>query len=80
RSIRGGNEMSDNLKAYLFLLGFVILAGIAIFIFPQGHFFSNSILVLGCIPLLISIYYFTKIKLIGVYEFLKDIMDKIKGI
>ncbi|CON17195.1 TPA: hypothetical protein ACOO4T_000941 [Streptococcus pneumoniae] len=55
--------MSDNLKAYLCLLGFVILAGIAIFIFPQGHFFSNSILVLGCIPLLISIYYFTKIKL-----------------
>ncbi|MDG7584468.1 hypothetical protein OK468_10270 [Streptococcus pneumoniae] len=72
--------MSDNLKAYLCLLGFVILAGIAIFIFPQGHFFSNSILVLGYIPLLISIYYFTKIKLIGVYEFLKDIMDKIKGI
>ena len=30
--------MSDNLKAYLFLLGFVVLAGIAIYIFPQGHF------------------------------------------
>lgn len=72
--------MSDNLKAYIFLLGFLILAGIAIFIFPQGHFFSNSILILGCIPLLISTYYFAKIKLIGVYEFLKDIMDKIKGI
>lgn len=72
--------MSDNLKAYIFLLGFLILAGIAIFILPQGHFFLVSALVLGCIPLFISIYYFAKIKLIGVYEFLKDIMDKIKGI
>ena len=72
--------MSDYLKAYLFLLGFVILAGIAIFIFPQGHFFSVSALVLGCVLLLISTYYFAKIKFIGVYEFLKDIMDKIKGI
>ncbi|VPL94543.1 Uncharacterised protein [Streptococcus pneumoniae] len=72
--------MSDNLKAYIFLLGFLILAGIAIFILPQGHFFSVSALVLGCIPLFISIYYFAKIKLIGVYEFPKDIMDKIKGI
>ena len=72
--------MSDNLKAYIFLLGFLILAGIAIFIFPQGHFFSNSILILGCVPLFISTYYFAKTKLIGVYEFLKGIMDKIKGI
>ena len=72
--------MSDYLKAYLSLLGFVILASIVIFILPQGHFFSVSALVLGCIPLLISTYYFAKIKLIGVYEFLKDIMDKIKGI
>ena len=72
--------MSDNLKAYLSLLGFVILASIGIFILPQGHVFSVYALVLGCIPLLISTYYFAKIKLIGVYEFLKDIMDKIKGI
>lgn len=72
--------MSDYLKAYLSLLGFVLLASIGIFILPQGHFFSVSALVLGCIPLLISTYYFAKIKLIGVYEFLKDIMDKIKGI
>ncbi|CZE12717.1 hypothetical protein [Streptococcus pneumoniae] len=72
--------MSDNLKAYLFLLGFVILADIAIFIFPQGHFFSNSILILGCIPLLISTYYFAKIKLLGFYELLKELLDKIKGI
>ncbi|HEU9621168.1 TPA: hypothetical protein VW196_000353, partial [Streptococcus pneumoniae] len=56
--------MSDNLKAYIFLLGFLILAGIAIFILPQGHFFSVSALVLGCIPLFISIYYFAKIKLL----------------
>ncbi|HGJ6697838.1 hypothetical protein PCY12_09765 [Streptococcus sp. SPS1] len=72
--------MSDNLKAYLFLLGFVILAGIAIFIFPQGYFLSNSILVLGCISLLISTYYFAKIKLLGFYEVLKEVIDKIKGI
>ena len=72
--------MSDNLKAYIFLLGFLILASIGIFILPQGHFFSVAALLLGCIPLFISIYYFAKIKLIGAYEFLKDIMDKIKGI
>lgn len=72
--------MSDNLKAYIFLLGFLILASIGIFILPQGHFFSVAALLLGCIPLFISIYYFAKIKLIGVYEFLKDIIDKIKGI
>lgn len=72
--------MSDNLKAYIFLLGFLILAGIAIFIFPQGHFFSNSILILGCIPLLISTYYFAKIQLLGFYELLKELLDKIKGI
>ena len=72
--------MSDNLKAYIFLLGFLILAGIAIFILPQGQFFSVSALVLGCIPLFISIYYFAKIKLLGFYELLKELLDKIKGI
>ncbi len=72
--------MSDYLKVYLCLIGFVILASIGIFILPQGHFFSVSALVLGCIPLFISIYYFAKIKLIGVYKLLKEIIDKIKGI
>lgn len=72
--------MSEYLKAYIFLSGFLILAGIAIFIFPQGHFLSNSILVIGFISLLISTYYFAKIKLLGFYEVLKEVIDKIKGI
>lgn len=72
--------MSDNFKTYVFFLIFMILASVGVFILPQGHFLSNSTLFIGCISLLISFYYLTKIKLMRVYESLKKLVDKIKGI
>lgn len=72
--------MSDNFKKYVFLLIFIILASVGVFILPQGHFLSTPLLFLGCISLFISAYYFTKIKFIGIYEFLKEFLEKIKGI
>lgn len=72
--------MSDNFKTYVFLLIFVILASIGVFIIPQGRFLSNASLFIGCISMLISTYYFTKIKLIGIYDLLKEFIDKIKGV
>ena len=72
--------MTDNFKTYVFFLIFVILARIGVFTLPQGHFLSNVSLFIGCISLLISTYYFTKIKLIGIYDLLKEFIDKIKGV
>lgn len=72
--------MSNSSKMYTFLLlGFLILVGGGN-LFPQETFLSNFFQFLGCISLLISVYYFTKKKLIRFYELLKELINKIKGV
>ncbi|AUC24418.1 hypothetical protein CGZ53_01640 [Streptococcus uberis] len=72
--------MNDRLKMYLFFVVFSLFLFVGCFVLESGSLFSNCFTLIGLFSFFVSAFYFIKLKLHGLFNWLSSLVEKIRGI